>query len=94
MKVVKFLGFGLIFVLMFFGLFNIVTETMALKIENRKINATLKDASEKNVYFKNKIEYLEKPENILKEAKSELPYKDSNEKVIIIVKPVSTSSKP
>lgn len=94
MKAVKLLGLGVIFTLMFFGLLSIFTETRALKIEEKKLKSELDETRSKNVYLKNRLNYLQNPENVIKELKSELPFKNPDENVIILVKPAPTSSKP
>lgn len=93
MKVLKFILIIIVTIIFLWGLFNIIREKQKLKNETTKFQAELDSLAKENKYLKSRIEYLQVPENLLKEVKAETNVKKPEEKLIIIVSPKATSTR-
>lgn len=87
----KILILGIVFVFLSFGVYNLVVEKKGLNKEIDSLRASLSDYEKENKSINSKIDYFSHVENLLKELKSGLNYRDPSEKIIIIV-PSSTKS--
>ncbi len=73
------------------GIYNLLVKGSALEKEAAELRVSVKKISDENDELVSKIEYFKRPENLLKELKSQFNYVESGEKLIIIV-PRATST--
>lgn len=85
MKALKIIAIAIVMVAFFWGLVNIIREKITLETKNKTLQATLNNLVKENQNLSSKIEYLQKPENLVKELKSEFNFRHPEEKLIIIV---------
>lgn len=70
-----------------------MSEKRALRKEVAELRSELKNLESENRELISKIEYFKKPENLLKEIKSQFNYREEGEGLIIIV-PNATATRP
>ncbi len=73
------------------GIYNLLVKGRTLEKETTELKISVKKVSDENDELASKIEYFKRPENLLKELKSQFNYVESGEKLIIIV-PRATST--
>lgn len=81
----------LVFVLLGWGMYNLVTAKTPLKKEIQTLQTPVNSLAEENKNLTALIEYFKRPENLLKEVKSQFNYHEVGEKLIIIVPGASTT---
>ncbi len=91
MKFWKFSVFVIVAILLGWGIYNLVVEKKNLEKEVDELNISLKTLKDENQSLVSIIEYFKNPENLLKELKSQFNYKETGEKLIIVV-PGATST--
>lgn len=67
------------------GIFNLAKERKTLEKETAKLEQKAEDLKKENASLISNLEYYKRPENLLKELKSQFNYKEEGEKLIIIV---------
>jgi len=87
----KFLIILVTFVVLSWGVYNLIVEKKSLEAEISNLSSTVSSLKEENRSLEENIEYFKKPENLIKELKSQFNYKEAGEGLIIIV-PNATSS--
>ncbi len=80
-------------VLLAAGIYKLSVETKNLQKETVDLKNSFRKMKSENDSLVEKIEYYKRPENLLKELKSQFNFVESGEKLIIIV-PSATSTKP
>lgn len=85
MKAGKIIILVLIAALLGWGIFNLEKEKNSLRKEAKSLELTLDALKKENDSLLADIEYYKRPENLLKELKSQFNYKEEGEKLIIIV---------
>lgn len=71
--------------------YSLIRQKWAMESEIANLSDTTKKLSTENQSIQNGISYYEHPENILKEARKQFPYKTPGERVLIVV-PSTTST--
>ena len=92
MKFWKFLAFAVAIILLGWGIYNLVIEKQDLEKQVQELNVSLKTLADENQSLVSIIDYFRNPENLLKELKSQFNYKETGEKLIIVV-PSGTSTR-
>jgi cell division protein FtsB len=85
MKAFKVFIVILVVVVLGIGVFNLIKEKSKLETEVANLSKTVKNLEAENKSLMANIEYFKRPENLLKELKSQFNYKEAGEKMIIIV---------
>lgn len=93
MKVLKVIVIVMVIVLFLWGLVNIIREKIALETKHKTLQAELNSLVKENQNFSSKIEYLQHPDNLVKELKSEFNFRHPDEKLIIIVPSTTSASR-
>lgn len=91
MKLLKIVLFCAVIGLLSFGVIKIILEKKSTVKNYVELKAELDSLITENENLKSRMEYLQKPENLVKELKSELNYRAKNEKLIIIVPQTSST---
>ena len=74
------------------GVYNLYAKSNDFKKETAELKISVKKISDENEELVSKIEYFKRPENLLKELKSQFNYVESGEKLIIIVPQTTTTN--
>ncbi|MDI6734103.1 MAG: septum formation initiator family protein [Patescibacteria group bacterium] len=85
MKFWRFLIILVIFAVLSWGVYNLIIERKSLEAEISKLSLTVFSLREENKSLTENIEYFKRPENLIKELKSQFNYKEAGENLIIIV---------
>lgn len=83
---------SIIVALLAWGFYNLVHDKGELAQETQELQNEVDLLQEENSKLLADIEYYSHPENLLKELKSQFNYKESGEKLIILVPQENTSS--
>ena len=67
------------------GIFNLSQENKIIGIEAEKFRAELQTLTKRKETVQDRINYLQDPENLEKEIKTQLNYRNPDEKLIIVV---------
>lgn len=82
----------LVVALLGWGIYDLLAEKRVLTGEVEKFSASLKTLEEENQMLAERIEYFKRPENLLKELKSQFNYRSPDEKLIIVIPGVESTS--
>lgn len=92
MNFVKFLIFFALVGLLGWGIYNLTEERKIFYQEVKKLEDSVNALESENKLLAAEIEYFKKPENLLKELRSQFNYKIEGEKMIIIVPAAATTT--
>jgi len=74
------------------GIYSLASKNLVLQKQADELGASFKKLEDENNYLASQIKYFERPENLLKELKSQFNYREAGEKLIIIVPNQATST--
>ena len=91
MRFWKGIVFVLVAVFLVWGIYGLIAEKNGLQIEVKSLRENVQNLRSDNTSLLENIDYFKRPENLIKELKSQFNYKEVGEKLIIVV-PGTTST--
>lgn len=91
MDVWKWIIFGVIVLVIGWGLYSLMSAKGELSAQVSKLSAQLSGLQKENQDLSSKVEYFKNPDNLVKELKSQTNYKLPDEKLIIITSGATSS---
>lgn len=82
----------LVFAVLGWGMYNLMSAKVALNSEVDTLQKSVSSLTDENRNLRASIEYFKLPENLLKEVKSQFNYHEIGEKLIIIVPGTNATS--
>ena len=83
---------GLLIAILGWGMYDLVQRKLALEGDLNSLNASLIGLKDENKNLTSRLEYFSHSENLLKELKSKFNYRETGEKLIIIIPEKKTTS--
>ncbi|MEK7629757.1 MAG: septum formation initiator family protein [Patescibacteria group bacterium] len=91
MQLWKGIVFILVVIFLIWGIYGLIAEKNSLQNEVKDLRSNVQNLKSENNSLAQNIEYFKRPENLIKELKSQFNYKEAGEKLIIVV-PGATST--